>query len=46
MSLSLKERRQVQAAVESSETGSEKERMDLGQRNDAGAMEKRESGGT
>lgn len=46
VSLSLKERKLVQAAVESSETGSEKERMDLGQRNDAVAMEKRESGGT
>ncbi len=46
VSLSLKERKLVQAAVESSETGSEKERMDLGKRNDAGAMEKRESGGT
>ncbi len=46
VSLSLKERKLVQAAVESSEIGSEKERIDLGQRNDAGAMEKRESGGT
>ena len=46
VSLSLKERKLVQAAVESSETGSEKERMDLGQRNDAVAMEKRESSGT